>query len=157
MIEHVIDRALQLTNDELQRRGITVARESEETTPLVTADPDLIAQVIVGLLINAAEAIDEQGVVIVRTTHEREYVVVEVVDTGPGVAPAEAEHIFEPFFTTKTSGTGLGLPMAARIVRAHGGLIEVVPEQGADRDSAGARFRVCLPISGPTELQEQAA
>lgn len=156
-IERVIDRALQLTTDDLQRRGIIVAREGEGQTPTVTADPDLLAQVFFGLLLNAAEAIGEQGTVILRTISEREYVVVEVVDTGPGVASADAEHIFEPFFTTKASGTGLGLPMAARIIRAHGGLIEVIPGQGAGSDGAGARFRVRLPVSGPAELREQAA
>lgn len=157
MIEQVIDRALQLTNDELQRRGITVARESDGTPPTVMADPDLIAQVIFGLLINAAEAIGEHGLVILRTIRAREQMIVEVVDTGPGIAPADAERIFEPFFTTKSSGTGLGLPMAARIIRAHGGLIEVAPGQGAGKDGVGARFRMRLPISGPGELQEQAA
>jgi two-component system sensor histidine kinase HydH len=157
LIEQVIDRALQLTNEELQRRGITVVRERENTSLTVTADPDLIAQVIFGLVINAAEAIGEQGSVILRTLSEHEHVIVEVVDTGPGVSPADAERIFEPFFTTKASGTGLGLPMAARIIRAHGGLIEVAPREGAGKGGVGARFRVRLPIAGPAELQEQAA
>lgn len=156
-IEQVIDRTLQLTHEELQRRGITVVREREDTALTVTADPDLIAQVIFGLVINAAEAIGEQGIVILRTLSEGEHVIVEVVDTGPGVSPADADRIFEPFFTTKSSGTGLGLPMAARIVRAHGGLIEIVHGQGAGKDGGGARFRVRLPIAGPAELQEQAA
>jgi two-component system sensor histidine kinase HydH len=157
LIEQVIDRALQLTNEELQRRGITVGRESEHASLTVTADPDLIAQVVFGLVINAAEAIGEQGMVILRTLSEQEHVVVEVVDTGPGVSSADAERIFEPFFTTKSSGTGLGLPMAARIIRAHGGLIEVVSGEGAGKGGVGARFRVRLPIAGPAELQEQAA
>lgn len=156
-IEQVVDRALQLTSEELQRRRITVARESDGKTPSVTADPDLIVQVVFGLLVNAAEAIGEQGVIIVRTVSDAQEVHVEVVDTGPGVSPTDAERIFEPFFTTKASGTGLGLPMAARIVRAHGGLIEVVQGLGTKAQGAGARFRVHLPIVGPTALQEQAA
>jgi two-component system sensor histidine kinase HydH len=156
-IEQVIDKALQLTSDEFQRRGITVARESDGASQTVTADPDLIAQVVFGLLVNAAEAIGEQGLVIVRTTNNPQEVQVEVVDTGPGVLPNEAEQIFEPFFTTKPSGTGLGLPMAARIVRAHGGLIEVVPPPDTKVQDAGARFRVRLPIAGPTMSREQAA
>jgi two-component system sensor histidine kinase HydH len=156
-IEQVIDKALQLTSDEFQRRGITVARESDGASQTVTADPDLIAQVVFGLLVNAAEAIGEQGLVIVRTTNNPQEVQVEVVDTGPGVLPNEAEQIFEPFFTTKPSGTGLGLPMAARIVRAHGGLIEVVPPPDTKVQDAGARFRVHLPIAGPTMSREQAA
>jgi two-component system sensor histidine kinase HydH len=157
VIEQAIERALQLTNDELQRRGITVVREHDGTPAAVMADPDLIAQVLFGLLINAAEAIGEHGLVIVRTVNEREQMLVEVVDTGPGIASADAECIFEPFFTTKSSGTGLGLPMAARIVRAHGGLIEAVSGQGAGKDGVGARFRVRLPLSGPLAAQEQAA
>ena len=156
-IKQVVDRAVQLTSEELQRRGITVARESDGDSPTVTADPDLIVQVVFGLLVNAAEAMGEQGLIIVRTVSDAHEVKVEVVDTGPGVSPTDAERIFEPFFTTKTAGTGLGLPMAARIVRAHGGLIEVVHEQDAGSHGAGARFRVHLPIAGPTMLQEQAA
>lgn len=156
-IEQIIDRTLQLAGEELQRRGITVAREREASASTVTADPDLIVQVIFGLLINAAEALGEQGMVIIRTVSDSREVQVEVVDTGPGVSPADAERIFEPFFTTKATGTGLGLPMAARIVRAHGGLIEVVQGQGGESRGVGARFRVHLPIAGPTELQEQAA
>lgn len=156
-IEHIIDRTLQLAGEELQRRGITVTREREASSPIVTADPDLIVQVVFGLLINAAEALGEQGLVIIRTVSDPREVQVEVVDTGPGVAPADAERIFEPFFTTKATGTGLGLPMAARIVRAHGGLIEVVHRQEGESRGVGARFRVHLPIAGPAELQEQAA
>jgi two-component system, NtrC family, sensor histidine kinase HydH len=156
-IEQIIDRTLQLAGEELQRRGITVAREREASSPTVTADPDLIVQVVFGLLINAAEALGEQGMVIIRTVSDAREVQVEVVDTGPGVSPADAERIFEPFFTTKATGTGLGLPMAARIVRAHGGLIEVVQGQGGESRGVGARFRVHLPIAGPSEPQEQAA
>lgn len=156
-IEKVVDRALQLTGEELQRRGITVARESGGELPEVVADPDLVAQVVFGLIINAAEAIGEHGLIIVRTTSEGDEARVEVVDTGPGVSPTDAEHLFEPFFTTKPSGTGLGLPMAARIVRAHGGAIEVVSGQDAGEHGAGARFRVRLPIQGPAVLQESAA
>lgn len=156
-IEQVVDRAVQLTSDELQRRGITVARESDGALPLVMADPDLIAQVVFGLIVNAAEAIGEHGLIVLRTFSERGQVMIEVVDTGPGIAAADVERIFEPFFTTKPAGTGLGLPMAARIARAHGGAIEVLPGQGAGNGGVGARFRVQLPVAGPAVLQEQAA
>jgi two-component system sensor histidine kinase HydH len=156
-LEKVIDRVLQLTAEESRQRSITIARESRGTIPEVIADPDLVVQVVFGLVINAAEAIGEQGVIVVRTEREQDEVHVEVIDTGPGVSPVAAEHIFEPFFTTKPTGTGLGLPMAARIVRDHGGEIEVVQGQGAGENGTGARFRVRLPIQGPTRLQEKAA
>src|SRR6266508_1539351 len=90
-IEQVVDRALQLTSEELQRQGITVARESGGNLPTVTADPDLLVQVVFGLLVNAAEALGEQGLIIVRTISDDHEVQVEVVDTGPGVSPTDAE------------------------------------------------------------------
>jgi len=120
------------------------------------ADPDLVAQVVFGLLLNAAEAIGHHGAIRVRTVGTGDGVGVEVIDTGPGISPADAERVFEPFFTTKPTGTGLGLPMAARIVQAHGGAIEVVNNTHSDAER-GARFRVRLPIRGPIGMQEQAA
>jgi signal transduction histidine kinase len=156
-IEQVIDKALHLTSDELQRRGITLTRERSGTLPSVLADPDLVAQVVFGLLVNAAEAIDQHGRIIVRTLSEQNQVGVEVIDTGPGILPSDSERIFEPFFTTKPTGTGLGLPMAARIVHAHGGTIEVVTDKHAGLQSTGARFRVRLPLQGPIAIQEHAA
>jgi two-component system sensor histidine kinase HydH len=156
VIDQVIDKALLLTKEELQRRDIAVVRENHQGLSSVMADPDLVAQVIFGLVTNAAEAIGVHGTITVRTTGAGDEVGIEVVDTGPGIAPEDAEHVFEPFFTTKPAGTGLGLAMAARIVQAHGGVIEVVTTQPAEVH-AGARFRVRLPVRGPTTLQEQAA
>jgi signal transduction histidine kinase len=155
-IAHVIDRALQLTAEELRRRHITVVREESAVLPEVIADPDLMAQVVLGLVVNAAEAIGEHGLISIRTVTDREEVRVEVIDSGPGVSSADAERIFEPFFTTKASGTGLGLPMAARIVRAHGGFIEVVSGQGTGEKGRGARFCIRLLPQGPTSSQEAA-
>ena len=156
-IDHVIDRALQLTKDELQRRDIALVRENNRELPAVMADPDLVAQVVFGLLLNAAEAIGHHGAIRVRTVGTGDGVGVEAIDTGPGISPADAERVFEPFFTTKPTGTGLGLPMAARIVQAHGGAIEVVNNTHSDDAERGARFRVRLPIRGPIGMQEQAA
>jgi len=151
-IEHVIDKALHLTSDELQRRDITLTRERAGMSPPVLADPDLVAQVVFGLLVNAAEAIDQHGLIIVRTLSDQNEVGVEVIDTGPGIASTDSERIFEPFFTTKPTGTGLGLPMAARIVQAHGGAIEVVTDRNVESKRTGAHFRIRLPLRGPTAL-----
>jgi len=156
MVHEVIDKALLLTKDELQRRDITVIREGDRQVTSVMADPDLVAQVVFGLLTNAAEAIGSHGQITLRTRGIREDVSVEVIDTGPGIAPADAERVFEPFFTTKPSGTGLGLPMAARIVQAHGGAIEVVTNTSTETIRSGARFRLRLPVRGPLTMQEQA-
>ena len=155
-IDHIIDRALQLTKDELHRRDIALVRENNQELSSVMADPDLVSQVVFGLLTNAAEAIGAHGTITVRTLGTREDIGVEVIDTGPGIAPADAERVFEPFFTTKPTGTGLGLPMAARIMQAHGGAIEVISLSATGEVTRGARFRIRLPIQGPMGLQEQA-
>ena len=157
VIDQVIEKALLLTKDELQRRDIAVVRDSQQEAISLMADPDLVAQVVFGLVTNAAEAIGEHGTITVRTRGTSENVGVEVVDTGPGIAPEDAERVFEPFFTTKPTGTGLGLPMAARIVQAHGGAIEVVPDNQQGSRRSGARFCLRLPVRGPGALQEQAA
>jgi two-component system sensor histidine kinase HydH len=154
VVERVIDRALQLASEELRRRDITVARESPETVPEVTADPDLLTQVVLSLVVNAAEAIGDHGLIVVRATDIQNELRIEVIDTGPGIPPVDSERVFEPFFTTKPTGTGLGLAMAARIVRAHGGTIDVVPGKGIGDNGVGACFQFRLPIAGPTAFQE---
>lgn len=113
--------------------------------PEVPADADLLAQVLLGLLLNAADAVAERGRIVVRAMADDAAVTVEVADDGPGVPPADAEQVFEPFFTTKAGGTGLGLAMALRIAQAHGGTLELAPGRGAGANGAGACFRLRLP------------
>ncbi len=148
--EKVIERALQLASDEIRRRGIDVERSARADTPEIEADPDLLAQLVLGLLTNAGEAVGRGGRIALRLDGDREEVRVEVADSGPGVEPEDAERIFEPFFTTKPTGTGLGLAMGARIVRAHGGQIELVTGRGAGAEGRGACFRVRLPVEQAT-------
>jgi signal transduction histidine kinase len=98
----------------------------------IRADSGHLKQVIVNLISNAAEAIDGAGTVTLRTRaaradfsgRETEAVILEVSDTGRGIAPEAEKHLFDPFFTTKETGTGLGLPIAARIVERHGGMLQ---------------------------------
>jgi two-component system sensor histidine kinase HydH len=149
VLERVIERALGLAGEELRRRDIVVEHAAEATLPAVPADPDLLAQVVLGLLTNAAEALGGAGRIVVRTGVGGDAVRLEIADSGPGIPPEHAGQVFEPFFTTKPTGTGLGLAMAARIVGAHGGTIEVVAGRGAGPAGTGACFRVRLPRTTP--------
>ena len=144
-LDAVIERALRLAAPEVDRRAIALVRETPPALPAVRADADLLAQVLLGLLVNATEAVAEHGRIIVRANAESAAVVVEVADDGPGVAAGNAEQVFEPFFTTKASGTGLGLAMALRIAHAHGGTLELAPGRGAGASGTGACFRLRLP------------
>jgi signal transduction histidine kinase len=107
-----------------------------------------INQVFMNLLVNAAHAIHEQGVVTVRTGCAGDEVWVEIADNGEGIAPENLSHIFDPFFTTRAvgKGSGLGLSISYGIIEKHHGRIEVESELGR-----GTRFRIGLPVRQPGE------
>jgi two-component system sensor histidine kinase HydH len=147
-MEKVLDRALQLGGPDLERRRVEVERRVHPGIPQLAADPDLLAQMVLGLLTNAAEALGSGGRVELRVEPRPagEGLVLDVADSGPGVSLEDAGRIFDPFYTTKDTGTGLGLAMAARIVQTHGGHIEVIQGAGAGPGGRGACFRVQLPV-----------
>lgn len=105
--------------------------------------PQQISQVIMNLLVNAAHAISERGVITVATVQKDDVIEITVADNGCGIAPENMKKIFEPFFTTKEigKGTGLGLAISADIVRKHGGELLVTSELGK-----GTKFTVRLPV-----------
>ena len=105
----------------------------------IDADPDLLCQVLLGLLTNAAEATPAGGRVRLSLRRSDDGVRFDVVDEGGGVPSDLREKIFEPFFTTREEGSGLGLPVARQIVEAHGGRLELSDDQGG-----GACFSVHL-------------
>jgi two-component system, NtrC family, sensor kinase len=115
--------------------------------PLVECLPFQINQVFLNLLVNAAQAIAQRGVITLRTACEGDWVSIAVTDTGCGMTPEIREHVFDPFFTTRPvgKGTGLGLSVAYGIVEKHGGRIDVASEPGQ-----GSTFTVRLPVSRAT-------
>ncbi len=106
----------------------------------VHADPEMLEQVVLNLLLNALEAVSEEGGIEVRLRMEEERAVVEVQDDGVGISEENLSRIFNPFFTTREKGTGLGLANAHRIIEEHGGEITAASEPGR-----GATFTVKLP------------
>ncbi len=148
--------------DPIVARAATLAREARDVAVepaleagwTLRADPDLLTQVLFGVFVNAAEAGATR--VAVRGARRAGAVELELADDGPGIAEADEPRVFEPFFTTKAAGTGLGLSMAARIVEAHGGAIEVVQGKGLGEDGRGACFAIRLPVEGPAVATEAA-
>jgi signal transduction histidine kinase len=141
----VVDMTLELLRYRLERHGVTMVRERPLAPLLVEADPELMKEVFVNLIVNACEAMGEEGRIFIEETEAvtdwcGRAVTVKVRDTGPGI-PEEARHqILEPFHTTKTQGTGLGLFITARIIQEHGGRLDLISEEGR-----GAAFIVTLP------------
>ena len=142
-VDELFDGALLLAAPDLTRQHVRVARAPAATPLRVHADVDLMRQVLVGLLINAIEAVGPDGEVSLDARSRDDVVEIEVSDSGPGVPAELRARIFEPFFTTRARGTGLGLPIARQIIEAHGGKLEVGEGRGG-----GACFIVRLP-AGP--------
>ena len=128
------------------RGGVTVLREYGDGVPRIEAYAGELNRVWTNLIDNAVDAMDGTGTLRLATRVEGDSVVVEVGDTGPGMAPEVADRAFEPFFTTKDvgKGTGLGLDIARRIVEErHGGAIAI------DSRPGGTVLRVRLPVRRP--------
>ena len=136
-------RAAELAGPTLAERNVALDVDSAEA-PVAPVDVDLLSRAVYGLVLNSAEAIDRDGRVALRWYAADGATGIEVADDGPGATEEARSTMFEPFFTTKTTGTGLGLAMAARVVDAHNGSITYVPNAGLGAGNAGACFRVAL-------------
>ncbi len=141
-IENVIEMALSIAHNELRYR-IDLRKEYGDT-PQVRCSVQKMGQVFLNLLINAAQAIQDKGVIAIRTYVDAGHVCVDISDTGCGITEENLKKVFDPFFTTKPvgKGTGLGLSISYELVKKQGGEIHV-----KSTDGKGATFTVRLPIS----------
>ncbi len=160
--EHLLRRTL--------REDISLVLSCTEDLPNIHGDKGQLEQIIMNLAVNAQDAMPDGGTLTFTTTFStaspasvvtrgqvesrRGNVILEVVDTGEGMAPQTLEQIFDPFFTTKSvdKGTGLGLSTVHGIIQQHGGAIDVISTPGA-----GTSFRILLPVVTEKVLTEEDA
>ena len=140
-LNEIVEKTLDLLKPELTNRGLNVKTKLTRRLPAAPVDATQLQQVLVNLIKNAMQAMTRGGTLTLQTGEGAEGVWVSVVDTGGGIPQEQINRIFEPFFTTKKKGTGLGLMIVQRIVRAHGGKIELESHAGR-----GTTFRVWLPL-----------
>lgn len=136
-MEGLLESARQMMAPQASARG--VALELTCAPGRVEADADLLMAAVVNLLKNAIQAAPEGSAVLVSGEASGDLYRATVIDRGPGVSEADPERIFEPFFTTREQGTGLGLPLARKIVQAHGGAL------GYRRVEGETHFEISLP------------
>src|ERR1017187_3240594 len=144
--ETIIREVQGLMSPDLESRGLRLVVESSPEL-LIRADSGHLKQVLINLVRNGAEALDGAGTVTLRARpararlggREADAVILEVADDGKGIPPEVEKRLFDPFFSTKETGTGLGLPIAARMVERHGGLL-----QYQTRPGHGTTFGVVL-------------
>ena len=140
-LNEIVEKTIDLLKPELTNRGLNVKTEMARRLPAAPVDATQMQQVLVNLIKNAMQAMTRGGTLTLQTGEGADGVWVSVLDTGGGIPQEQINRIFEPFFTTKKRGTGLGLMIVQRIVRAHGGKIEVESHAGR-----GTTFRVWLPL-----------
>jgi signal transduction histidine kinase len=133
---------------EAENRGIVISVQSSQDLPLVETHRGKLQQVFLNIINNAMAAMDDCGRLDIRMHKEdNKYIVIDIIDSGHGIAKEDLHRIFEPFFSTKSAsgGTGLGLSITYNLVREIGGRIDVDSEVGK-----GTRFSVSLPIHMPS-------
>lgn len=141
-----LEELLTLMWEEASAKGVAI--ETNLAVDGVTARLDCAQtrQALLNLVVNALQAMSQGGTLRVSAAAHDGTLEVTIGDTGPGIPPDQLDRVFEPYFTTKDGGTGLGLPLAQRIIEAHGGRIRVDSQVGV-----GTTVSVRLPLAGPLE------
>ena len=142
-IDRLIEDVLKLYDNCLKHKGIKLVKELNPISE-IKADPEQLAQVLTNLILNAIQAMPYGGVLKIKTQaskrKDKEAIIIEVSDNGVGIPDSNIKNIFEPFYSSKEDGIGLGLAISYKIVKDHGGEIEVESKIGE-----GTIFRVSLP------------
>jgi two-component system NtrC family sensor kinase len=152
-VRHVIDDALALLGPRIERQGINITQTYPDNLPLILGRPDQLEQLFINVSLNAFDAMPNGGDfrVVLKSgdgdnhrSHEIDYIVISLSDTGEGISPQDIALLFEPFYTTKErgAGSGLGLFVSYLIIDQHGGTIDVESEPGA-----GTTFIIKLPAA----------
>lgn len=140
-LNEVVEKSLELLGPEIENRGVAVKKKLTRNLTPTPIDATQLQQVMVNLVKNAMQAMTTGGTLTLQTGETADSVWVSVADTGGGIPQEQISRIFEPFYTTKKKGTGLGLMIVQRIIRAHNGRVELESHVGR-----GTTFRIWLPL-----------
>lgn len=143
-VNEILEKALMILDNEFRLNYINVEKQLDNEMVETLLDKSQITQVVVNMLLNAIQAIGEEGSVTVQsyTSRNQKNIVIEITDTGSGISPENIPKIFDPFFSTKSSGTGLGLAVSYGIIQKHNGQIHTLSDPGK-----GTQFVIQIPVT----------
>ncbi len=139
-INAIIGQVMRLAEKHMIHQKLSVQQNLASDIPLLRVIPDQIAQVFLGIILNAFDAMSEAGTLIITTRTRGDWVVIGFQDEGIGMSAQTLDRVYEPFFSTRSDRTGLGLTIGYGIVERHGGKIKIESEEGM-----GSTFTVFLP------------
>ncbi len=145
----VLDRVVELLQPDLEESGVEVHYDREAKLPTVELDPALMKQVFMNLFINSIQAMQDGGRITLQFNLSENWLMVHVMDDGPGIPDKIAAKIFQPFFSTKADGSGLGLSTTYKIILAHHGEVELL------KSERGAHFLIRLPLGSNSRLHAE--
>jgi signal transduction histidine kinase len=140
-LDGLLKNLITLFHEEASSQGITLQAQIDSGLPLIKMDEERLTQAFINIMKNGIQAMEQGGVLRVETHPYRDRIRVVISDSGPGIPPDQMEKIFNYYYTTKEKGVGLGLPIAHRIIEAHGGQLDVESRVGA-----GTKVTVTLPV-----------
>ena len=153
-VNQVIENTLSLVENQADFHDIHIIKEFDTSIPQILLDGNQMRQVIMNIILNAADAMLDGGTITIKSSLSKEdnFIEVKIADTGCGIPKELIDRIYDPFFTTKESkkGTGLGLAVSYGIIKKHQGFILVESEEGR-----GTTFIIRLPINPPENNQQQ--
>ena len=146
-ISQLIEDTLKLLWHRIENADITLLTELQPDLKII-GDSNQLQQVLVNVILNAVQASPQKGKIYIKSYKDIDYIAIEIIDAGAGIALKDLSKVFDPFFTTKAEGegTGLGLSISYGIVKHHGGTIHL-----ENRDGAGLRVVILLPFQVPLE------
>lgn len=146
-LRRVVEQTIDLAGAEFREHGVMIEKELPAGPIMVRVDAELLRQALLNLLLNAMQAMPNGGVVRMLVRRDQRIAVVEIADNGIGIPGHLLPRIFDLYFTTKPRGSGIGLAMTYRIVKLHGGTMDVRSEADPASPNRGTAFTLRIPVS----------
>jgi len=140
-LQELLKNLVTLLREEASSQGVQIQAERISDLPLIKMDDEKLTQAFMNIMKNGMQAMEQGGVLCIETQSFKDRVEVSVSDSGSGISPDQIEKVFNYYYTTKEKGVGLGLPIAHRIIEAHGGQLKVESQVGI-----GTKVTVLLPV-----------